>query len=415
MPAKLLTDAAIRNLKPKEKPYKVAAGEGLYLLISPTGGKLWRMNYRHNGKQKTLAIGGYPAVSLKSAKELRNKANELRAAGIDPAEEKKTIRDTIRETIKAEENLAISTFQHVALDWHATYSKGLTPVHAAKLLSFLENRFFPSIGGLLVSEITPAHILEVSKAAESKGHINTAHKLNNLCTQVLEHARIKGLIQYNVAHGLNKALVADKAINHPAITDPIKIGRLLVSIENLEASPAVYYFMNILPHVFVRQSELWCAKWEEIDFEKYHWVIPSSRMKIKGRRDFVVPLSPQVVELFRKLEPFTHHSPDSYIFPSARGNSRPLSDSAGRVALRTLGYSAEEHTLHGFRSMASTLLNEMGYRADVIEACLAHGDPDKVRGVYNRAEYLEERTTLMAEWSNYLDKLKKDYSPPHIH
>ena len=402
MPVKMLTDTALRNLKPKDKPYKVTVGEGLYLLVSPTGGKLWRMNYRHNGKQKTLAIGGYPAVSLKSAKEQRDKANELRAAGVDPSEEKKTIKDTI----KADETQASATFKNIAIEWHSTYTQRLSPVHAAKLKRYLEEKFFPSLGGILVNEITPAMVLSVSKPVEKKGHICTAHKLTRLAGQVLEYARLKGLLMYNVAVGLNKALVPDSPNSHPTLTDPQQIGRLLLALEEMDATPSVYAFMNILPMVFTRQTELRTSKWHEFDLENRIWTIPASRMKIKGRRDFVVPLSTQVMVRLTALRPFTGGGPDDYVFPAPRGNSRPLSLGTGKAVLRSLGYTAEQQTMHGFRAMASTLLNEQGYRPDVIETCLAHGDPDKVRGIYNRAEYLEERTTLMQEWADYLDGLK---------
>ncbi len=394
-----LSDTSIRNAKATDKVQKLSDGEGLYLHISPTGGKLWHMAYRFDGKQKTLSFGKYPAVSLQEARKRRAEAKEQLAAGLDPGKLKQEAKTAAKTAKKEAEN----TFEAIAREWYASYSPSLTEKHALKLLRYLENNYFPAIGSIAVTELEPMHILDVIRPVEAKGNTNTAHRLANLASQVLAYAQITGRTKYNVAFGLTKALRPDRPQSYATITDPKAIGQLLREIDEYPGHPSITFYLKMLPYVFTRPSELRLAQWSEFDFDNGIWTIPASRMKM--RREHMVPLSRQVIALLNELKQFSGDG--KYLFPGVRAKNAVLSDVGPLVALRRLGYTKEEMCLHGFRAMASTRLNEMGYRADVIEAQLAHKEPDGVRLAYNRAEYTEERRKLMQEWADYLDSLKK--------
>ena len=394
-----LTDTHLRNLKPSAKIQKLSDGGGLYLHLAPSGGKLWRMAYRFNGKQKLLSFGAYPAVSLKDARIKRDEAKELLAKGIDPGEEKKER----KAAQAAQEKEQWETFENIALEWFATYSPRLTPKHAAKLMSFLKNKLFPAIGDKPVTEIEPAHLLAAVRPTESKGHHETAHKLMQLCGQVMRYARITGRVKYDVASGLSEALQPVQVTNLAAITDPGDIGRLLVEIDEYQGYFAVIYCLKILPYVFTRPSELRRAEWVEFNFDKALWKIPKERMKM--RQEHTVPLVPQVIKLLLELQKFS--GTGKYLFPSIRTATIPISDAAPLTALRRLGYTQEQMCLHGFRAMASTNLNELGFRPDAIECQLAHKEPGAVRLAYNRAQYMDERRSMMEKWADWLDGLRE--------
>lgn len=393
-----LTDTNIRNAKPTGKLQKLTDGEGLQLHISPTGGKLWRMAYRFGGKQKTLSFGQYPAVSLQEARRRRAEAKEQLAAGLDPGEQKKEAKTAAKAAKKEAEN----TFETIAREWYASYSPSLTEKHALKLLRYLEKDYFPVIGGTPVTELEPMHILEIIRPVEAKGRTNTAHRLANLASQVLAYAQITGRTKYNAAFGLTKALRPDRPQSYATITDPKGIGVLLRQIDAYEGHFSTRFLLKILPYVFTRPSELRLAEWTEFDFEAAMWTIPAKRMKM--RREHKVPLSRQVIALLHELKEFSGDG--KFLFPSVRAKTTTLSDVGPLAALRNLGYDKDQMTLHGFRAMASTRLNEMGFRADVIEAQLAHKEQDGVRLAYNRAEYMDERRKLMQEWADYLTGLK---------
>ncbi len=271
-----------------------------------------------------------------------------------------------------------------------------------KLKRYLEKDFFPAIGTMPVTDLEPMHILDIIRPVEAKGRTNTAHRLANLASQVLAYAQITGRTKYNLAAGLTRALRPDRPQSYPTITEPKAIGRLLREIDEYQGHPSIVFFLKLLPYVFTRPSELRLAQWEEFDFERAMWRIPAKRMKM--RREHTVPLSRQVVALLGELKEFSGDG--SFLFPSVRAKTTVLSDVGPLAALRRIGYTKDEMCLHDFRAMASTRLNEMGYRADVIEAQLAHKEQDGVRLAYNRAEYNEERKTLMQEWADYLDSLR---------
>ena len=393
-----LTDTALRALKPTGKVQKLSDGGGLYLHVTPTGSRLWRMAYRFTGKQKLLSFGAYPTVSLRDARKLREEAKEQLAKGIDPGAEKRQA----KEAVLAQKREARDTFEFVAREWFAKYEPTLSNKHAQKLRRYLENTLFPVLGGKPITLLEPADFLQVVQPSERLGHHETAHKLMRLCGQVTRYARITGRIKYDVAAGLTEALAPVQTTHFAAVTVPDDIGLLLRDIDAYVGYTSVVYCLKILPYVFTRPSELRLAHWSEFDLKNGIWSIPASRMKM--RREHVVPLAKQVLSIIEELHVYTGNG--ELLFPSTRALTTPISDAAPLAALRRMGYGKETMTLHGFRAMASTRLNELGFRADVIEAQLAHKEPDTVRLAYNRAEYMEERRALMQSWADYLDALR---------
>ena len=394
-----LSDATLRKVKPKDTPQKLADGGGLFLFVSPGGSKHWRMSYRFNGKEKVLSFGPYPLVTLREAREKRDEAKKLLLNGVDPMAQKQEAKAIAVAAAKDERE----TFSFVAQEWFETYHTRLSPKHAKKLKDWLEKRLFPELGDIPVTKIEPQHLLDAVRPAERRGHIETAHKLMQLCGQVMRHAKITGRVKYDVASGLSEAMQKPKHKNFAAITEPKKIGQLLRDIDEYhEGYFAIRYCLKILPYVFTRPSELRLAEWKEFDFENALWKIPAARMKM--RREHAVPLAAQVLSLFRELKRYSGGG--DFLFPSIRTKTDVISDAGPLAALRRLGYDQEQMTLHGFRAMASTNLNELGFRADVIEAQLAHKEPDSVRLAYNRAQYMDERRKMMQSYADYLDELR---------
>lgn len=393
-----LTDTALRALKPTGKVQKLSDGGGLYLHVTPTGSRLWRMAYRFTGKQKLLSFGAYPTVSLRDARKLREEAKEQLAKGSDPGAEKRQA----KEAVLAQKREERDTFEFVAREWFAKYEPTLSNKHAQKLRRYLENTLFPVLGSKPIIQLEPCDFLQVVQPSERLGHHETAHKLMRLCGQVTRYARITGRVKYDVAAGLTEALAPVQTTHFAAVTVPDDIGLLLRDIDAYAGYTSVVYCLKILPYVFTRPSELRLARWSEFDLKNGIWSIPASRMKM--RREHVVPLAKQVLSIIKDLHVYTGNG--ELLFPSARALTAPISDAAPLAALRRMGYGKETMTLHGFRAMASTRLNELGFRADVIEAQLAHKEPDTVRLAYNRAEYMKERRALMQSWADYLDGLR---------
>ena len=395
-----LTDTAIRTAKPTDKAVKLFDGGGLYLEIAPSGGKWWRLKYRFQGKEKRISLGTYPTVSLKDARERREQAKRLIEQGIDPSNQRKEAK-AAAAAIEQEQN---TTFEAVARDWFSKKRNAWTPGHQKKILSRLENQLFPFLGAKLFSSLEPGDFLAAIQKAESRGAIETAHRLAQLCGQVSRYARIVGLTRYDVAAGLTEALTPVQTNHYATITDPTEVGHLLRAIDEYAGEPSIRFALKVLPFVFVRSVELRGAEWREFDFESATWIIPAERMKMK--RPHTVPLAHQVITLLNDLHSLTGSG--QYLFPSLFSASRPISDMGLLNALRRMGYAKGVMTIHGFRSLASTLLNEQGYRADVIEAQLAHGEKNAIRAAYNHAEYLPERRQMMQEWADYLDELKTE-------
>lgn len=393
-----LSDTAIRNVKPTDRVQKISDGWGLHLHVSPAGSKLWRMYYRFGGKQKTLSFGAYPAVSLKDARQRRDEARKMLAAGIDPGEQKKQAKAAAAALAREQ----AATFEAVAREWYAKKTAHLTPDYRKQIISRLENMIFPHIGGKPFVTLEPSDILIPARQAESRGAIETAHRLVRLAGQVCRYARIAGYCKYDVAAGLTEALPPVQTKHLAAITDPTQVGHLLRAIDEYQGDISIAYAMKILPYTFVRSGELRAAEWTEIDLDGAEWVIPAGRMKM--RQPHVVPLARQVVELFTAMREYS--GAGKLVFPSPFSATRCISDMGLLNALRRMGYEKGVMTIHGFRGMSSTLLNEQGYRADVIEAQLAHSERNTVRKAYNHASYMPERRKMMADWADYLDKLR---------
>ncbi len=390
-----LTDTAIKNAKPGAKPAKLADEKGLFLLITQAGGKLWRVKYRFGGKEKLLALGAYPEVSLKEARNKRDEARRLLSDNIDPGEEKKA-----RKAAKAV--LLESGFEFVAREWHTKNLHNWKQSNADKLLNLLQNDIFPWLGDRPIGEITAPELLQTIRRIESRGVLETAHRARSLCGQIFRYAVATGRAQRDPASDLRGALPAVKHKHHASITDPKAIGQLLRDIDNYSGTFTVKCAFRLSPLFFVRAGELRQAEWAEIDLDKAEWRIPANKMKMNTVH--IVPLATQAVAILHEMYPLT--GTGKYVFPSTYTTTRPMSENTIRLALRRLGYTNEDMTPHGFRSMASTLLNEQGFNRDAIERQLAHCERNGVRAAYNYAEYLPERRKMMQQWADYLDKLK---------
>ncbi|HUY18681.1 MAG TPA: integrase arm-type DNA-binding domain-containing protein [Candidatus Binataceae bacterium] len=390
----MLTDSAIRQAKPSTKPCKLFDGAGLYLLIAPIGGKWWRLKYRFGGREKLLSLGTYPETSLKLAREKRDSARKLIAAGVDPSVERRAAKVALvqRES---------GSLEAVAREWFEKFSANWAPTHANTIIRRMERDVFPWLGRRPVGEITAAELLTALRRVESRGALETAHRVHQICGQVFRYAIATGRAQRDPSGDLRGALPPVKETHHSALTEPKQVGALMRSINGYQGSFVVRCALRLAPLVFVRPGELRKAEWSEFDLDGATWRIPAARMKM--RTEHIVPLSRQAVEVLREVMPLT--GAGRYVFPNARTASRPLSENAVLAALRRMGYRTDEMTGHGFRTIASTLLNELGWPRDAIERQLAHAERDGVRDAYNRAEYLAERRRMMQAWVDYLDGL----------
>lgn len=387
-----LTVAAINNAKAGPKQRKLFDERGLFLLVTPKGGKWWRFKYRFQGKEKLLSLGIYPDVSLKDAREKRDEARRLVAQGLDPSELRKI------EKVAGE-----GTFEVVAREWFKKFSRDWSYGHAETVISRLESNVFPLIGTKAIQAVTAADILKVIQRIEKRGAVEVARRTRGICSQVFRYAVVTGRADRDPAADVQGALPPAKRVKHHAsITDPKAIGSLLRAIESFQGTFIVHCALQFAPLVFVRPGELRHAEWEEFDLEAAEWRIPAEKMKM--RQPHIVPLSKQALSVLTALHELTGSG--RYVFPSVRTNSRPMSENTINAALRRLGYSKDEMTCHGFRSMASTILNEQGWNRDAIERQLAHAPQDKVRAAYNFAEFLPERRKMIQAWADYLDGLK---------
>lgn len=391
-----LTDTTAKSAKPKTKPYKLSDERGMFLLVSPNGSKWWRLKYRIDGKEKLLSLGVYPDVGLKDARARRDAARKQIADGIDPS-----LTRQVQKATKAER--AANSFESVAREWHTKFSPEWADSHSTKILRRLENDVFPWLGARPITEIDARELLGVLRRIEGRGAIETAHRARESCGQIFRYAIATARAERDIAADLRGALQPSIAKHHASITDPKAIGALLRDLMAYKGSPVTKAALQLAPLVFLRPGELRHAEWTEIDFDKAEWRIAANKMK--ARVQHIVPLSKQAVSALRELRPITGEG--RYAFPSVRTPDRPMSENTVNAALRRLGYASDEMTGHGFRSMASTLLNENGWNRDAIERQLAHGERDAVRAAYNYAEFLPERRKMMQWWADYLDNLAK--------
>lgn len=403
-----LTDLQIRNAKPKAKPYKLFDGGGLYLEIAPAGGKWWRLKYRYSGKEKRLSLGVYPETPLASFKDkqtgrmvrgARDRAAEARqrlADGVDPSQQR-----------QAEEARKVSveqdSFEAVAREWFGKNKPRWVDGHSEKILSRLERDLFPWLGTRPVSELTAPELLACLRRIEARGSLDTAHRAKQDVSAILRYAIATGRAQRDPAQDLRGALPPAKGGHFATIVEPTAVAALLRAVDGYSGDLVTRCALRLLPLVFVRPGELRNAEWAEFDLDAAEWRIPGARMKM--RETHIVPLSVQAVDVLRELHPLTGEG--RLVFPSIRTKARPMSENTINAALRRMGYGTDQMTGHGFRAMASTLLNEQGWKPDAIERQLAHAERNRVRASYNHAQLLPERRKMMQAWADYLDVLKR--------
>jgi integrase len=394
-----LSDIKVKNAKPFEKPYKLSDEKGLYLLVNPNGAKYWRFKYRFDGKEKLLSLGIYDDVSLAKARSKRDDARKLLADKIDPGLVKQTEKRT-RQAVLA------NSFEIIGREWHNKFSPKWTPKHGQRILSCLVKDIFPWLGNRPISEITAPEILTTLRRIENRGAIETAHRIQQNCSQIFRYAIATGRAERDPAMDLKGAIPPAKKRHYATITAPHAIGELMRSIQDYHGSFITKCALQLAPLLFIRPGELRHLEWSEISIDNAEIRIPKEKMK--ARAPHIVPLSSQAVKIIKELHPLTGQY--KYLFPSGRSSKRAMSENTINGALRRLGYTKEEITSHGFRSMASTILNEQGWNRDAIERQLAHAERNNIRAAYNYAEYLPERRKMMQHWANYLEKLTMNSS-----
>jgi integrase len=407
MPKKIppLTDMRCRTAKPQPgRTTKLYDGAGLILEVRPTGAKLWRLKYRFGGKEKQLALGQFPERSLAEARKAAEAARRLVQDGTDPSEKRKADKQIQRLS-------SITTFEGVAREWHAKASAKWAKTHASKVLIRLEKHVFPWMGSRPISTIEAPEILVVLQRMEKTGILDTANRVSQYLVATFKHAILTGRVTRNVAMDLKGAIDTPVRNHYATITEPDQIAHLLVAINCYHGTLTTRTALALAPLLFCRPGELRGMRWDELDLEKATWTVPPARQKLREttkqsnmNKDQVFPLSRQAVALLGDLKPLTGSG--KFVFPNERSATRSMSENTVNAALRRLGYDKEQITGHGFRHMASTLLNEQGWTPDAIEKQLSHKGKDKIRATYNHAEYVPERRRMMQAWADYLDSLR---------
>lgn len=393
-----LTDIKVKSAKGQDKPYKLSDEKGLHLLVNPSGTKLWRFSYRFLGKQKTLAIGVYPDISLANAREKRDEARKLLANDADPGEVKKAQKASRLDR-------AANSFEVVARRWHQKGEAKWSESYAKKVIQMLGRDLFPWIGAKPVADLEAPEFLAVARRLETRGLVDAAHRSMQLCGQIMRFAVAEGLVSRDPVGDLRGALQSVKTEHMASTTDPVRVGEILRMFDGFKGSYQVMQALKLAPLVFTRPGELRQAKWKDIDLDAALWSIPAEAMKM--REPHLVPLSTQAVALLRDMQPFSSHL--EHVFPGGRDPKRPMSDAAVNAAMRRLGIDTQnELTGHGFRAMARTILHEqLKYPPEVIEVQLAHKAPGPLGAAYARAKFIDQRKEMMQAWSDYLDKVKK--------
>lgn len=391
-----LTDVKIRTTKPSGKQIKLFDMDGLYMLLTPQGGKYWRFKYRFDGKERLLALGTYPEISLADARERRDQARKQVAHGIDPG--------AVRKAQKKVETEEKETFEVIAQEWHTKFTHSWSESHAALIIQALKKDVFPWMGNRPIKEIDPPELLAILRRVEARGTLYTAHRLRVICGQVFRYAIQTGRSTRDPASDLRGALPPIKEKHHAAITEPKEVAPLLRAIDGYQGHFVGKCALKLAALFFVRPGELRHAEWSEIDIDEHLWCIPANKMKMK--QTHIVPLSKQAIDILKELKEVTGES--KYLFPSERSFARPMSENTINAALRYLGYDKDTMTGHGFRAMARTILDEVLHiRPDYIEHQLAHAVRDPNGRAYNRTAHLEERRKMMQKWADYLDGLKE--------
>ncbi len=389
---KSLSDATVRNAKPKSKPYKIADGEGLFLLVTPSGSKYWRLKYFFGGKEKLLALGVYPEITLTEARERRSQARKMLAHGSDPGELKKEAKR--QATLKA-----ANSFEAIAAEWLDKRNHHLSGSTREVKLQRLEAYILPKLGAKPIADISAADVLAMLRTLERRGTHEVARRVMQITGQVFMYAIATGRAERNPVPDLRGA-IQTPVVGHYAYLKESELPEFLKNLETYDGHPQTRLALKILLLTFVRTTELRAAEWSEINWDKAEWRIPAERMKMKELH--IVPLSSQAVASLRELQKLSGNR--QYVFPNSHNPSTFMSENTMLYALYRMGYHSRT-TGHGFRSTASTILNEHGYRPDVIERQLAHSERNNVRAAYNHAEYLAERRQMMQWWADYLDEV----------
>lgn len=391
-----LTDTQIKALKPEAKPRKIADEKGLYLLLQPTGARLWRLKYRVDGKEKLLALGSYPDVGLKDARNRRDEARKLLAVGIDPGAQRKAQKAASQER-------AVNAFEVICREWLEKWRTTVEPAQYTKALARMEKNVFPWLGSRPIMEITAPEVLAVLRRVDERGARYSAHKIKSEISQAFRYAVATGRAERDPCPDLRGAIPPARGENFAAITNPKEVGELLRAIDAFRGTYIVKSALLLAPLLFVRPGELRKAEWSEVDLDKGEWNIPAERMK--GRKPHLVPLPGQAIQIIRDLQPLTGRG--VHVF-AGRDPKKPMSDAAVNAALRRMGYDTRtEITGHGFRAMARTILHEeLHFKPEVIEHQLAHRVPDALGSAYNRTKFIKERREMMQRWADYLDRLK---------
>ena len=389
-----LTDLEVRNLRPRDKAYRLTDGLGMYLEVSPAGGKYWRFKYRFAGKEKRLALGVYPEIGPKEARSRRDEARRLLANGIDPGIERK-----VQKAASVERSS--NSFESVAREWFARHAPGWAASHADKIMARLENDVFPWLGGRSIAEIKAPEVLAVLRRVEARGALDTAHRVHQNCGQVFRYAVATGRAERDVSSDLRGALPAARHTHFASVTEPSEVAALLRALDGFKGTFVVQCALRLAPLLFVRPGELRTAEWAQFDLDKQQWRYTVSKTKT----EHLVPLATQATAILRDLHALTGRR--QYVFPG-RDVKKPMSGAAINATLRRLGFDTKtEITGHGFRAMARTILHEqLRFPAEVIEHQLAHKVPDALGNAYNRTKFIDDRVAMMQQWADYLDKLK---------
>lgn len=397
-----LTEAKIKSIKKSGKIERYHDRQGLYLELSVAGGKHWRFKYSFAGKEKRLSFGPWPEVSLKEAREKRDDARKALRDGVDP----RSLQENIGKGERGERS-----FEDVAREWVEGRVRVWSERHTETVVERLMANVYPKIGHRPISGIEPVDVLDLVKAIEARGALEVARRVLGICSMIFRYAVAMQLVPSDPCRDLRGALAQRVAGHFAALTSKEDVGDLLCRIDKYQGTVIVRSALKFTAFTFCRPGSVRMAEWTEIDFADAVWRVPSAKMKLtkemKLRKEaHVVPLATQVIDLLQKMQHFTGKG--KYIFPSIKNKNEPMSDNAMTTALRRMGFSREMMTAHGFRATASTLLNEVGFRLDVIEAQLAHSSADKIRAIYNRAQYMEERRKLMQAWADMLDRYRSD-------
>jgi integrase len=391
----MLTDRKITAARPRNRPYKLADAHGMYLLVNPDGGRYWRLKYRFGGREKLLALGPYPSVRIKEARDRRDDAKRLLRDHRDPGAEKQAAK-------RAAKVATANTFEAVATEWHAKASNGWDPAHAARVWRSIEKDLIPDLGTRPITEIDAPELIAVLRKIESRGRHETRQRAQQRVGAVFRYALAAGIAQRNPVADFGGDAFTPPRVTHRAAVTQKELPTLLQKIDAYDGEPITRLALKLLLLTFVRTAELRGAEWTEFDTEAAEWRIPADRMKM--REPHVVPLSRQAITVLEELRPLTGHG--RYLFPQRKDAERVMSENTLLYALYRLGYHSRM-TGHGVRAVASTILNESGFKPDVIERQLAHAERNKVRAAYNRSSYMAERHKLMQQWADMLDAMTK--------